>query len=184
VIILGIDPGTATTGFGVVRVDGPNNFTLLDYGLVETSKDWPHGARLEYIYDNISDILKKHQPEIVSIERLFFASNALTAIAVGQAIGVIKLAIHHQNVPVFDYTPMQVKLYVGGDGRADKKVMKAAIKDMFDIEAKKGKKTHFDDTADAIALAVCHVRKINAPPPVKKAKKSKSAKTTSSTATV
>lgn len=171
--ILGIDPGTATTGFGVIDVAGVNNYTLLDYGVVETSKDWVHGARLEYIYTHISDIIKKHQPELVSIERLFFATNALTAIAVGQAIGVIKLAIHHHGLPVFDYTPMQVKLYVGGDGRADKKVMKATIKEMFNIVEQKGKKTHFDDTADAIAIAICHVRKLNAPPPVKKSRSKK-----------
>ncbi len=158
--ILGIDPGTATTGFGVLDADSTDAFTLIDYGLVETPKTWEHGKRLEFIYDNITDILTKHKPEIVSIERLFFATNALTAIAVGQAIGVIKLAIHHHGVPVFDYTPMQVKLYVGGDGRADKKVMKAAVKTMFNIEEKKGEKTHFDNTADAIAIAVCHVRKL------------------------
>lgn len=159
--ILGIDPGTATTGFGIINTDSDGKVTLLEYGLVSTSKDSPHGERLALIYDGISSIISKHSPDVVSIERLFFATNALTAIAVGQAIGVIKLAIHRHQKPVFDYTPMQVKLYVGGTGKADKKVMKQTIKKMFKIREKKGQKSHFDDTADAIALALCHIHKTN-----------------------
>jgi crossover junction endodeoxyribonuclease RuvC len=157
--ILGIDPGTATTGFGIIDQDSDGEVKLLKYGLVSTSKDLPHGDRLALIYDGISNLITEYHPELVSIERLFFATNALTAIAVGQAIGVIKLAIHRHNLPVFDYTPMQVKLYVGGSGKADKKVMKQTIKKMFKIREKKGQKSHFDDTADAIAIALCHIYK-------------------------
>lgn len=157
--ILGIDPGTATTGFGVIMSNGDEQYEVLDLGLVETTKDQPHGLRLQLIYDGISGIIEKHQPEVVAIERLFFATNALTAIAVGQAIGVIKLAVHQHNLPVFDYTPMQVKLYVGGSGKADKKQMKLMVKKLLKVKAKKGKKSHFDDTADALALAICHARK-------------------------
>jgi crossover junction endodeoxyribonuclease RuvC len=126
--ILGIDPGTATTGYGVIEANEEGNYLLIDYGLVSTSKDLPHGQRLNLIYEGISQVIQKNNPEVVSIERLFFATNALTAIAVGQAIGVIKLAIHHKQLPVFDYTPMQVKLYVGGSGKADKNLMKKTIK--------------------------------------------------------
>jgi len=157
--ILGIDPGTATTGFGVIEQTPSGEVKLLDYGLVSTTKDQPHGERLSIIYQGISGLITKHSPDVVSIERLFFATNALTAIAVGQAIGVIKLAIHNLSTPVFDYTPMQVKLYVGGSGKADKKVMKQTIKKMFKIREKKGHKSHFDDTADAIAIALCHIYK-------------------------
>lgn len=157
--ILGIDQGTATTGFGVIMSNGNESYEVLDLGLVETTKDQPHGRRLELIYEGISGIIEKHQPEVVAIERLFFATNALTAIAVGQAIGVIKLAIHKHNLPVFDYTPMQVKLYVGGSGKADKKQMKLMVKKLLKVKAKKGKKSHFDDTADALAIAICHARK-------------------------
>lgn len=158
--ILGIDPGTATTGFGVLEVNEVGEYILLEYGLVSTTKDMAHGHRLDLIYTGISDIIEKHLPEVVAIERLFFATNALTAIAVGQAIGVIKLAIHRHKIPVFDYTPMQVKLYVGGSGKADKKVMKQKVKKIFKIREKKGHKSHFDDSADAIALAICHVQKL------------------------
>ena len=157
--ILGIDPGTATTGFGVIEQDSNGQIKLIEYGLVSTTKDQPHGERLALIYDGITNLVAKHTPDVVAIERLFFATNALTAIAVGQAIGVIKLAIHRFNVPVFDYAPMQVKLYVGGSGKADKKLMKQTIKKMFKIREKKGHKSHFDDTADAIALALCHIHK-------------------------
>ena len=151
----------ATTGYGVIEASPDGKYLMVDYGLVSTSKDQPHGQRLELIFNGITEIIQKHHPEVVAIERLFFATNALTAIAVGQAIGVIKLAIHHQNLPVFDYAPMQVKLYVGGSGKADKKVMKATIKKIFKIREKKGHKTHFDDAADALALAICHAKKLN-----------------------
>ena len=170
--ILGIDPGTATTGFGMIETAGDGKYLLLDYGLISTSKELPHGRRLELIYEGISSLLEKHSPEVVAIERLFFATNALTAISVGQAIGVIKLAIHKHGVPVFDYAPMQVKLYVGGSGKADKSVMKHMVKKMLSIrgskvneirdgqtKAKKTNKTHFDDAADALALAICHAIK-------------------------
>ncbi len=158
--ILGIDPGTATTGFGVIEVVGEDTYKLIDLGLIETDKKQTHGVRLNLIYEGITKIITKHKPDVVAIERLFFASNALTAIAVGQAIGVIKLAIHHNNVEVFDYAPMQVKLVVGGSGKADKIMMKKTIKKLFKIKETKGMKTHFDNTADALAIAICHARKV------------------------
>ena len=91
--ILGIDPGTATTGFGVIESLGNDKYTLVNLGLISTDKKTPHGKRLDQIYSGISKVIAKHKPDVVAIERLFFANNALTAIAVGQAIGVIKLAI-------------------------------------------------------------------------------------------
>lgn len=174
--ILGIDPGTATTGYGIIETHVEGEYHLIDYGLVSTSKELPHGKRLELIFEGITEILLKHEPDVIAIERLFFATNALTAIAVGQAIGVIKLAVHKSSIPSFDYTPMQVKLYVGGSGKADKKIMKLTIKKMLKIRdnkvneikdgihsLRKGNKTHFDDAADALALAICHDRKLRAP---------------------
>ncbi len=157
--ILGIDPGIATTGFGVIEDSPKGKYQLIDFGLITTDKKTPHGKRLDQIYSGIHQTISKHKPEVVAIERLFFATNALTAIAVGQAIGVIKLAIHHQGLSVFDYAPMQVKLVVGGSGKADKDLMKKTIKKMFKIKEKKGQKTHFDNSADAIAIAICHARK-------------------------
>lgn len=158
-IILGIDPGTATTGFGILDVIGKEDYKLIDFGLISTDKKTPHGKRLDQIYEGVLKVIKRNKPDVVAIERLFFASNALTAIAVGQAIGVIKLAIHHSSLEVFDYAPMQVKLVVGGSGKADKDLIKATIKQMFKIREKKGMRTHFDNSADAIAIAICHARK-------------------------
>jgi len=157
--ILGIDPGTATTGFGVIEASDSGHFVLVKYGLIETAKDHSHGERLDQIYLGISDIIETHLPEVVAIERLFFATNALTAIAVGQAIGVIKLAIHRHHLPVFDYAPMQIKNVVGGSGKADKSVIKKRIKQLFKIRETKGMRTHFDNSADALAIAVCHAIK-------------------------
>ncbi|MDO8488307.1 MAG: crossover junction endodeoxyribonuclease RuvC [bacterium] len=157
--IMGIDPGKATSGFGIIETNGDDTFKLVHMGLVETSKDMEHGQRLDMIFNQFTDLLDKFQPQVVAIERLFFATNALTAIDVGQAIGVIKLAVYQSHVPIFDYAPMQVKLVVGGSGKADKKVMKQKIKTMFHIREKKGMRTHFDNTADALAIAICHARK-------------------------
>jgi len=160
--ILGIDPGTATTGFGIIETT-PTGYTLVSYGLVETAKDLGVGQRLELIYDQISTIIETNSPEVVAIERIFFATNALTAMAVGQAIGVIKLAIHRYHLPVFDYAPMQVKNIVSGSGKADKTLMKKQIKKLFRIREKKGMRTHFDNSADALAIAVCHAIKTSVP---------------------
>ncbi len=159
--ILGIDPGTATTGFGVIETT-PNGYLLLDYGLVSTDKKQAHGLRLDLIYKGISGVITKHSPEVVAIERLFFATNALTAIAVGQAIGVIKLAVHHAGLPIFDYAPMQVKMIITGSGKADKKEIKSTIKKIFKIREKRGQKAHFDNSADALAIAICHAKKTSA----------------------
>lgn len=161
--IFGIDPGTATTGYGVIDVLPSGSYKLIAAGLVTTDKKLPHGQRLDIIYKGISAVIKEHSPEVVAIERLFFATNALTAIAVGQAIGVIKLAVHHHNLPIFDYAPMQVKLQITGSGKADKNLMKKTIRKLFKIREKKGEKTHFDNTADALAIAICHAKKTKAP---------------------
>lgn len=157
--ILGIDPGTATTGFGVIDIVDAKHYILVDFGLVSTPKEYEHGRRLNMIFEQVTGLLAKHKPDQVAIERLFFAANATTAIAVGQAIGVIKLAIHKGDLTPFDYTPMQVKLVVGGSGKADKNLMKATIKKIFKIRETKGMRTHFDNSADALAIAVCHARK-------------------------
>jgi crossover junction endodeoxyribonuclease RuvC len=158
-IVFGIDPGTATTGYGVVQVLGNDKYLLLAHGLVSTAKELPAENRLHQIYSQIDNLLTVYQPNVVAIERLFFATNALTAIAVGGAIGVIKLAIFGHGLPIYDYAPMQVKLTITGTGKADKTLMKSTVKSMFNIIEKKGDKTHFDNAADAIAIAVCHARK-------------------------
>lgn len=157
-LIFGVDPGTATTGYGFLKAPKKGEPMLLGFGWIKTDKNGEAEKRLDEIYKNMLALLKKHSPDVLAIERLFFYSNAKTAIAVGQAQGVILLAAARQKIPVFQYPPGQVKLVVGGNGRADKNVMKQSIRRMFRVRAPNKKKTHFDDVVDAIAVAVCHAR--------------------------
>lgn len=156
-LVLGIDPGTATTGYGLIKLNGKGTPELKAYGLIETDKDGHPGARLVEIYRQTSALLKKYKPEVVAIERIFFFINKKTVIRVSQAQGVLLLAAADVDIPVVEYAPGQVKLRVGGHGKADKKVMQEVIKEMFGLVAEKNKKTHFDNTADAIAIALCHL---------------------------
>jgi len=159
-IILGIDPGTATTGYGLLKINKKkNNFELVDFGWIKTPKEMESGKRLSMIYREIQTLCKDHQPDILSIERLFFATNVKTAMAVSESTGVIKLAATRKKVPVVEYTPMQIKKEVTGSGRADKKEMKKKVRKLLKFRSPNHKKTHFDDVCDALAVAICHARK-------------------------
>jgi len=151
VVILGIDPGYAIVGCGVVRYE-KNNFTLLGYGAVTTHKDMPFNERLEKIYDDITELLEKFKPDAVSIERLYFNTNQKTAIDVAQARGVIFLAVQKKGIPIFEYTPLQVKQSIVGYGRAEKTQVQEMTKMFLHLD----KIPKPDDAADALALAICH----------------------------
>jgi len=157
-LILGIDPGTATTGYGLIRVT-QRNYEVMDWGLIETDKESSAGKRLESIFNQMSSLLKRHNPDIVAIERLFFASNAKTAMSVGQAQGVIIFAAAKNNIEVVEYAPGTIKKKITGNGRADKKLIQKSIRGILGagVRSKKKKKTHFDNAADALAVALCHV---------------------------
>lgn len=157
-LVLGIDPGTATTGYGLIKVNAEGQPILVDHGLVETDKNGHQGARLVEIYNQVEGLLKDHKPDVVCIEKIFFFANAKTVISVSQAQGVLLLVAAHCGVPIFEYAPGKIKLIVAGSGKADKKMMKEAVKSLFGLEAQSKKKTHFDNVADAIAVAVCHAR--------------------------
>lgn len=150
-IILGIDPGYAIVGWGVVGYNA-NRFSVLNYGAVTTNAGVKFSSRLSSIYSEIDEIMKKHKPDAVSIEKLYFNTNTTTAIDVAQARGVILLAAVHNNIPIYEYTPLQVKSAVTGYGRAEKKQVMDMIKNILRLE----KIPKPDDTADALALAVCH----------------------------
>ena len=159
-IILGIDPGTATTGYGLLKLNKrKKEFVLLKFGWIKTPKDMLPEKRLDLIFRGMQSLLKEHQPDIVSIERLFFATNVKTAISVSEASGVIRLAAARKKVPVFEYAPMQIKKEVAGSGRADKKQMKKVVRKLLNFRSPNKKKTHFDDVCDALAVAICHARK-------------------------
>ena len=150
-IILGIDPGYAIIGWGVLKYES-NRFTVLDYGAVTTPAGMDFNLRLEKIYDDISLIMDKYSPEAMSIEKIFYNSNAKTVIDVSQARGVLVLAAQKHNVGIVEYTPLQVKQSVVGYGRAEKK----QVQEMTRIILNLRKIPKPDDTADALAMAICH----------------------------
>lgn len=150
-IILGIDPGYAIVGFGVLDYRN-NHFSVIDYGAILTDAGTPFNERLEKIYDGLTAIIEKYHPEAMSVEKVFYNSNAKTVIDVSQARGVIMLAAQKNKVTVFEYTPLQVKQSVVGYGRADKKQVQEMTRRILALE----KVPKPDDTADALAMAICH----------------------------
>lgn len=157
-IILGIDPGTATTGYGVLRINGNNTAVVMKYGLIETPKTASPAKRLHSIYSQLGYVSKKYNPDMMAIEKVFFATNAKTAIRVGQAQGIMLLIAAETHIPVFEYSPMTIKKLVAGHGRADKSQVQEYVRKYLGptIKHQQGKKTHFDDSVDALAVALCH----------------------------
>lgn len=151
VVILGIDPGYAIVGCGVIRYER-NVFTLLGYGAINTDKDMEFNDRLLKIYNDINELLVRFKPDAVSIERLYFNTNQKTAIAVAQARGVVLLAVRQKNIPIYEYTPLQVKQSIVGYGRAEKKQVQEMTKIFLHLD----KIPKPDDAADALAMAICH----------------------------
>lgn len=149
--ILGIDPGYAIVGYGVVEYKN-SSFTTLDYGAITTHKDTPFNKRLLQIYNEYMAVLKRHNPDAVAVEQLFFTNNQKTGIDVAQARGLILLGAEQMNIPSFEYTPLQVKQAVVGYGRAEK----AQVMEMTKRLLKLDKVPKPDDTADALAIAICH----------------------------
>lgn len=160
--IIGIDPGTATTGFGVIDSDG-RNVKVFDWGLIETQKDGLAELRLVEIHEKLIDLLAEFKPDLLAIERVFFATNAKTAISVGQAIGVMMLSAAKMKIPIREYAPGSIKKMVAGTGRADKKLMQQAVRKFLGAKVRSAahKRTHFDNAADALAVALCHLMKEN-----------------------
>jgi crossover junction endodeoxyribonuclease RuvC len=151
VIILGIDPGIATTGYGVVEKKG-SKFSLCTYGTITTAAHTPLSERLVLLFDNMSQLLTRYSPTHVAVEELFFSTNAKTAMTVGQARGVILLCSEkHQKTPA-SYTPLQVKQAVCGYGKADKKQVQYMVKTLLNLKDIPKP----DDAADALAIAICH----------------------------
>ena len=152
-ITLGIDPGLATVGFGVVQSRIGNDFRALEYGAVLTEAGKKVEDRLLEIYDNIDELCKTFKPHAAAVERLYFNTNEKTAINVAQARGVILLALTKNGVPVYEYTPLQIKQALTGYGRAEKKQIMYMVKTLLKLESEPKP----DDTADALAAAICHI---------------------------
>jgi len=149
--VLGIDPGTARMGYGVVR--GDTEYELLDFGCLTTTTDQPPEQRLLTLYRGLHALVERHQPQVVAVERLFFSRNVKTALAVGQARGVALLAAASNAVPVAEYTPLEVKQAVTGFGRADKDQVQRMVQALLQLPAP----PRPDDAADALAVALCHL---------------------------
>lgn len=150
-IILGIDPGYAIVGYGLLQYQN-NHFSVLDFGAITTDAGIKFNRRLEIIYDELTTIIEKYKPDAMSVEKVFYNSNAKTVIDVSQARGVIMLAAQKNKIPVFEYTPLQVKQSVVGYGRAEKKQIQEMTKRILCLD----KVPKPDDTADALAMAICH----------------------------
>lgn len=148
--IIGIDPGTALLGYGVVSyTDHPR---AIAFGAIDTAPGQPMAERLHHLYDATQALLAEHHPDAVAVEQLFFARNVTTAIAVGQARGVVLLAAAQAAVHVVEYSPSEVKHAVAGYGKADKRQMQEMVRIILGLESV----PHPDDAADALAVALCH----------------------------
>jgi len=150
VIVLGIDPGTARLGYGVVAREG-SALSMVGYGCLETTNDRPPEQRLLIIHAGLTDLILEHRPEAVGVERLFFNKNVQTAFAVGQARGVVLLVAAQFGLPVLEYGPHEVKLAVTGYGRAPKQ----QVQRMVQLVLSMSELPRPDDAADALAVAVC-----------------------------
>ncbi len=149
--ILGIDPGYAILGYGIIDVTG-NRFSAVDYGSIMTDASMDMTSRLQSIYANLTNLINTYKPDEASIEELFFNNNAKTAILVGEARGVALLACANGGLPIGEYTPLQIKQSLVGYGRADKKQVQFMVKTMLNL----AQVPKPDDTADALAAAICH----------------------------
>lgn len=157
-IILGIDPGTAKMGFGVIKSNKEKDILKsLDYGCIETSPSLSQGERLKKLNKELCKIIKKYKPEVMIVERIFFFKNSKTAMAVSEAKGVILLTAAQEKIPVYEFTPLQVKVAVTGYGRAEKKQVQKMIKLLMNLE----EIPEPDDAADALAIAICYINSIN-----------------------
>ena len=155
-IILGIDPGLAIVGWGVIEHSG-SHFKVLGYGAIETPAGIPTEQRLNMIYDGIKTLIETYHPDQIAVEELFFNTNIITGIRVAEARGVIIMCAYRLGVKVFEYTPLQVKQAVVGFGRAEKKQVITMVTMLLGLK----KPPKPDDTADALAIAICHAHSGN-----------------------
>lgn len=149
--ILGIDPGYAIMGYGIVEMKG-NHFSVCGYGALTTDSGMNMPDRLKHLYTQLMDIIREYEPDVAAIEELFFNTNVKTAIMVGQARGVAILACANSGLEIYEYTPLQIKQALVGYGRAEKAQIQAMVKTILNLKAVPKP----DDTADALAAAICH----------------------------
>jgi crossover junction endodeoxyribonuclease RuvC len=155
-LVIGIDPGTATTGYGLVQENEDSSLSIVDYGVILTTPDLTMPLRLLELHRQLLEILLLHRPQSGAVEKLFFQRNVTTAISVGQARGVALLALAEVNLPVAEYTPLEVKQAVAGYGGADKNQVQQMVRALLGLETI----PRPDDAADALAVAICHLHTV------------------------
>jgi len=157
--VIGLDPGSAITGFGILEERADHSLEVIDYGVLRTGPELSTAERLQSIYEQLNNLLVLHHPDSGAVENLFFQRNVSTAITVGQARGVLLLALSQAGIPVAEYNPMEIKQAVAGYGKADKKQVQQMVKMLLGLK----EIPRPDDAADALAVAICHIhsRKFN-----------------------
>jgi crossover junction endodeoxyribonuclease RuvC len=152
-LALGIDPGTATTGYGLVRLEQDGSLVAVKYGVILTPKEASPPVRLEMLYNELSELLKENHPDTAAVEKLFFSRNVTTALAVGQARGVVMLCMQQAGIEPFEYTPNEIKQAVAGYGGAQKKQIQEMVRTLLQLDSIPKP----DDAADALAIAITHL---------------------------
>ena len=152
-VVIGIDPGTARTGYGLVREAANNQVALVHYGVITTPSKTPLSSRLVLIHEELQAILNEHSPDGAAVEKLYFQKNVSTAMSVGQARGVILLALAQHGLEVEEYSPQDVKIALTGYGGAEKQQMQKMVQTLLNMDSQPSP----DDAADALAVAICHL---------------------------
>lgn len=154
--VLGIDPGTVAMGYGLIESNG-DEIALVDYGVMIAKERSPIGERLRFLYSELIDIIRRYKPDVVAIEQPFVARNVKSALAVGRAQSVAILAAANHGIPVYEYTPAEVKQKVANYGASSKE----QVQEMVRLQLELDEAPQPDDAADALAIAICHVRKVH-----------------------
>jgi len=152
-LVLGIDPGTATTGFGLVEETEEKDLKAIDFGVIQTSRDELPEKRLQQIYHDLQKIILLHRPDAAAVEKLYFQKNVTNALAVGQARGVVLLALTEAGIPITEYSPQDVKQSVTGYGAAEKRQIQLMVQTLLQLDVL----PRPDDASDALAIAICHL---------------------------
>ena len=155
-LVIGIDPGTATTGYGLIREEQDGSLVVGDYGVIQTPAEMPLPDRLLILYNNLTKLIFLHHPESGAVEKLFFQKNVRTALSVGQARGVVLLTLAQSGLSISEYTPLVIKQAVAGYGGADKLQVQNMVRVLLNLP----KIPQPDDAADALAIAICHIHSV------------------------
>jgi len=155
-LVIGIDPGTAITGYGIIVEQADKTLQMVECGAIRTPAKTPAEERLNILHEKLTALLQTHHPDCAAVEKLYFSRNVRTALHVGQARGVIMLALSQGSIPVFEYNPMDVKLAVTGYGMAEKMQVQQMVKALLNLQDVPKP----DDVADALAVAICHAHSV------------------------